>query len=411
MVLYSLAAYAMELLLPVSALFSRKMKSFVSGRRGQFGRMAAAISPDDRVIWFHSASMGEFEEVRPVIENVRRTHPQFKILVTFFSPSGYEGYKDWKGADWVFYLPVDTPRNARRFIRTAHPEIAVFSITDYWFNHLEQMRRSGTRAYIVSARFIPGKTVFRWYGYPYRRIIRTAFRNILTKDDRSVSLLRTIGYDSGIRCGDPRFDRVISIAETPWSDPVIERFKGGSRLFVAGSTVTCADDDLALAIAGEYPDVKYLFVPHEMDQAQMRRIASLAGGRTVRYSECTPDTDMSDARVMIVDCVGKLARLYRYADWALVGGGFSKGIHSVIEASVYGVPVLTGPVLYNNKPAKEMAAEGINGVASTPQEALEWFRPLYLDEGERQRRSAMAREYCMRNKGATDMITDIVMSE
>lgn len=318
--------------------------------------------------------------------------------------------KGWKGADWVFCLPVDTPRNARRFIAAAHPEIAVFSITDYWFNHLREMHRYGTKAYVVSARFVKDNPVFKWYGFAYRKIIRDVFTNILTKDEQSVGHLQAIGFNGGIRCGDPRFDRVIDIASEPWRDEIVERFKGRNRLFAAASTVTSEDDDLAICLANRYPDVKFMFVPHEMDEAPMQRIIDMTAGKAIKYSQCGTDTDFSDIQILIVDCVGKLARLYRYAEWALVGGGFYKGLHSVIEASVYGIPVVTGPILYNNKPAAELASMGINGVVRNNDQIIAWFDPLYRDESARLALGRRAYEYCYANKGASSAIVDIILS-
>lgn len=405
--MYSLIAYVAQLLLPVAALFSKKMSLFVKGRRGQFARMEAAISPDDRVVWIHASSMGEFEEVRPIVERIRNEHPEFKTVVTFFSPSGYEAYKNWKGADCVFYLPVDTPYNASRFIRIVHPEIAIFSITDYWFNHLKAMKRYGTRAYVVSALFTEGMTVFKWYGFAYRRIIRNAFANILTKDDRSVELLETIGFDRGVRCGDPRFDRVINIAESQWHDPVMERFCSDFPVFIAGSTVTREDDEIAVRLANLYPDVRFVFVPHEIEENTMSYIETAVQGEVLRHSACGEDTDFTGTRALIVDCVGKLARIYRYGRWALVGGGFYKGLHSVIEASVYGLPVITGPV-FNNRPAEELVRLGIDGVANAPEDAVAWFDRLYRDKALYEETGKRAHEYCYSNKGASDAIMKII---
>lgn len=384
------------------ALWDKKMKLWVDGREGIFERLAAAIQPTDKVIWFHAASLGEFEEGRPVIEAVRERYPQYKILLTFFSPSGYEIRKNYAHADWVFYLPADTKSNMKRFMDVVHPEIAIFIKYEFWLNMLAEMRKRPIRTFVISARFIPNSRFFSWWGGIFRNSLRS-FETIFTQDQQSIDLLQSIGINTGVLAGDPRFDRVAAIAETPWENEIMKRFKNGEKVFVAGSTCGGTDEALMQNLINRHRDLKFMLVPHEMDVAPMEKFESNTIGRAIRFSSCTPETDFSNYQVLIVDTIGMLASLYRYGNWAFIGGGFIAGIHSVIEATVYGLPAVFGPNYAKNRPAIDMIAIGACGSIGTADELDAWLTDLRV-EAKLEQVSQLAYNYTKANCGATNTI-------
>ena len=387
----------------VAALWSRKAKLWVDGRVGLLDKMAAVIRPEDRVVWFHAASLGEFEEGRPVVEKIRAQYPHYKILVTFFSPSGYEIRKNYSHADWVFYLPADTTANMKRFLDIVHPEIAVFIKYEFWLNMLLEIKKRSIRAFVISARFIPNSRFFSWYGGVFRNSLK-AFETIFVQDKRSVELLENIGFSNAILAGDPRFDRVDDIAQTDWKNEIVERFKNGQKVFIGGSTCGAADEDLLQALINNHPDTKFLIVPHEMDVEPMEKIEMNAKGGAIRYSKCTADTDFSNYQVLIVDTIGMLALLYRYGNWAFIGGGFIAGIHSVIEATIYGMPAVFGPNYKKNRPGIDMIELGACKSIRNAEELDAWFTPLENDDEALKKVSDIAYQYCQQNKGASNII-------
>jgi 3-deoxy-D-manno-octulosonic-acid transferase len=387
----------------VAVLWSRKAKLWVDGRDCLLDKMAAVVHPEDRVVWFHAASLGEFEEGRPVIEKIRALYPHYKILVTFFSPSGYEIRKNYSHADWVFYLPADTSANMKRFMDIVHPEIAVFIKYEFWLNMLLEIKKRSIRAFVISARFIPNSRFFSWYGRVFRNSLK-AFETIFVQDKRSVELLENIGFSNVVLAGDPRFDRVDDIAQTDWKNEIVERFKNGQKVFIGGSTCGAADEDLLQVLINNHPDTKFLIVPHEMDVEPMENIEMNTKGGAIRYSKCTADTDFSNCQVLIVDTIGMLALLYRYGNWAFIGGGFIAGIHSVIEATIYGMPAVFGPNYKKNRPGIDMIELGACKSIRNAEELDAWFTPLENDDEALKKVSDIAYQYCQQNKGASNII-------
>jgi 3-deoxy-D-manno-octulosonic-acid transferase len=387
----------------VAVLWSRKAKLWVDGRDCLLDKMAAVVHPEDRVVWFHAASLGEFEEGRPVIEKIRALYPHYKILVTFFSPSGYEIRKNYSHADWVFYLPADTSANMKRFMDIVHPEIAVFIKYEFWLNMLLEIKKRSIRAFVISARFIPNSRFFSWYGRVFRNSLK-AFETIFVQDKRSVELLENIGFSNVVLAGDPRFDRVDDIAQTDWKNEIVERFKNGQKVFIGGSTCGAADEDLLQVLINNHPDTKFLIVPHEMDVEPMEKIEMNTKGGAIRYSKCTADTDFSNCQVLIVDTIGMLALLYRYGNWAFIGGGFIAGIHSVIEATIYGMPAVFGPNYKKNRPGIDMIELGACKSIRNAEELDAWFTPLENDDEALKKVSDIAYQYCQQNKGASNII-------
>lgn len=408
MLLYNICMVIYAWLLRVVALWNKKAKQWVVGRKNIFERMSQAISPTDRVVWIHVASLGEFEQGRPIIEAIRQQHPEYKILLTFFSPSGYEIRKNYDGADYIFYLPADTPSNVKRFLDIAHPEIAVFVKYEFWLNYLTQMKRRGIRSYLVSAIFRQDSVFFRSYGSMWREAL-DAFDQMFVQNEESRELLHSIGYDNVIIAGDTRFDRVAAIAKAAKPVEVVAKFKGASRLFVAGSTWG-PDEDILLPLINENPDVKFVIAPHEMDEARINKILSFAKGGAKRYTQCAADTDFSTTQVLVLDTIGILSSVYGYASWSYIGGGFGVGIHNTLEAATFGLPIAFGPKYEKFKEARDMVALGAATKVEGAEELSLWFAPLRDDAEHLTRTSTIAKDYTAKNQGATALFMKIAFN-
>ena len=292
----------------LAARWHGKARLWSEGRRNLFARLEAAVRPSDRIVWVHAASLGEFEQARPIIERLREEHPEFKILLTFFSPSGYEIRKNYEGADYVFYLPADTPSNARRFLDIVRPEIAIFIKYEFWINLLAELRRRKVRSYIVSAIFRRNSVFFRPYGAMWRQALET-FDTLFVQNAESKRLLAEIGFDNVVVAGDTRFDRVAQIAAAAPRVERIERFRGDSRLFVAGSTWG-PDEEILLPLVNANPRVKFVIAPHEMDEGRIARLLRETKGGAVRYTQCDDATCFDDVQVLVLDTMGMLSSVY-----------------------------------------------------------------------------------------------------
>lgn len=393
----------------LAALRHKKAQLWIEGRKALFDRMRKAIDPQARMIWIHVASLGEFEQGRPIIEKLRKEHPEYKLLLTFFSPSGYEVRKDYKGVDYLFYLPLDTPCNARRFLEIAHPEIAIFVKYEYWLNLLRELRRRKVRTFIVSAIFRPSSVFFRPYGGLWRQALET-FETIFVQNEESKELLAPIGFDNVLVAGDTRFDRVAEITRTAKRIDIVDRFKGNSRLFVAGSTWG-PDEELLIRLINDNPEVKFIIAPHEMDESRIARIIGEVKGGTLRYTQCTPRTGYGSRQVLILDTVGILASVYSYATWSYIGGGFGVGIHNTLEAATFGLPVAFGPNYGKFKEARDLVTLGAARSISCYEELCEWFTPLRDNEVFLQKTSRIAKDYTTRHQGATSIIIKTIFQE
>ncbi len=399
----TLYAWVIRLIAPRHA----KAKLWSEGRRGLFERMAEAIDPAARIVWIHTASLGEFEQGRPIIERIRRERPEYKILVTFFSPSGYEIRKNYKDADYIFYLPIDTPANARRFLDIAHPEIAVFVKYEFWLNLLAELRRRSIRTYIVSAIFRRNSIFFRPYGGMWRQALET-FDTMFVQNDESKSLLAELGFDNVVVAGDTRFDRVAEIASAAKRIEIIERFKGGSRLFVAGSTWG-PDEELLIRLMNDNPDIKFIVAPHEMDESRIARLMGETRGGALRYTGCTSGTEYGDRQLLVLDTVGLLSSVYGYATWSYIGGGFGVGIHNTLEAATFGLPVAFGPNYQKFKEARDLVTLGAARSVANYDELKRWFVPLRDNEEYRNKTSRIAKDYTTRHQGATSLIVKAIL--
>lgn len=348
--MYSLVIYLYALGARILALRSRKVRLLVQGHRETWRILHTRIDSKSRYIWFHAASLGEFEQGRPLIERLKREQPDKKILLTFFSPSGYEVRKNYEHADVVCYLPFDTPRNARRFVRLARIEKAFLIKYEFWHNYIETLHTNGIPVYSVSSIFRPDQIFFRSYGRGYARCLRR-ITHFFVQNETSVRLLGSLGIDQTTITGDTRFDRVLDIMQASIPLPPAERFAGKSPVIVAGSTWP-RDEDLLITYFNTHPGVKLVLAPHVVNEEHLAEIESKLTRSAVRYSRADNGA-AAHANCLIVDCYGLLSSIYRYATIAYVGGGFGAGIHNVPEAAVYGCPVLIGP---NNHKFREARA-------------------------------------------------------
>ena len=333
--MYTLLIWMVSLALKVAALWNEKIRLFVDGRKKLFSRIEAAVKGYDDIIWFHVASMGEFEEARPVMEEIRRRFPERKILLTIFSPTGYTHRKNWKTADWVFCLPLDTWFNARRFVRIVRPSKAVFTKGEFWFNYLGRLKRNHVDTYIMSLLASKDSPYLKWYGWPYRRVLKTVYKCVMVKDRKTESALLEFGCRNVEVTGDARIDRVMKIAAEDWHDRIVETWAGGRKAAVAGSSGE-RENGLFISLLKDYPQDKFLFVPYKPDEAEIRHIVDSAPYGAVLYSDVEYifssgmpgnaragiEETVRKAQVMVVNKIGILSRLYRYGWCALIGGGF-----------------------------------------------------------------------------------------
>lgn len=381
--------------------FNEKAGAWVRGHKKLLTTLQSSIT-DGKILWIHAASLGEFEQGRPVIEAVRERYPQYRILLTFFSPSGYEIRRNYKGADWVFYLPADTPSNVRRFLDIVRPEAAIFIKYEFWLNYLSELSRRGIKTYIISALFRRDSIFFRPAGAPFRRALGV-FDRLFVQDENSKILLKEIGIDNVAVAGDTRFDRVAKIAGAAERLPAVEEFVGGcSSVFVAGSTWE-PDEDILVRLINANPDVKFIVAPHEMDEKRIANLMEAVEGGAVRYTRYEDTPGACGCRVLVVDVIGILSSVYSYGNYAYIGGGFGVGIHNTLEAAAFGLPVAFGPNYRKFREAVGLIEAGAARSVSSCEELAEWFGELKTED-KRAAASAAARDYVLSRCGATDLI-------
>ncbi|MFI3280662.1 MAG: glycosyltransferase N-terminal domain-containing protein [Rikenellaceae bacterium] len=406
--LYNIAIALYTLAIKLGSLWIPKAKLWCDGRRDIFERMAAAIAPDDRIVWIHVASLGEFEQGRPLIEKIKAEYPEYKILLTFFSPSGYELRKSYACADYIFYLPADTLGNARRFLDIVHPEIAIYVKYEFWLNMLFELRRRSIRTYIVSAIFRKNSIFFRRYGFLWRRAL-DSFNLIFVQNEESKERLSKIGVEDVIVAGDTRFDRVAEVARNVKSNQLVESFRGSAQLLVAGSTWP-VDEDLLVSIVEGHKDIKFVIAPHEIHESHLSEIEAKFPD-AIRYTKAQECGNIIDYQVLILDTMGHLSSIYHYASWAYIGGGFGVGIHNTLEASTFGLPIAFGPNYQKFKEAVDMVALGACSSINSREELDAWFSELLNDVELCGQKSLAAKEYTVRNQGASDLIINAIFVE
>lgn len=383
-------------------LGNSKARLWLNGRKGIFDRMASVLKSGEKRIWIHASSLGEFEQGRPVIEKLKEQKPDYKIVLTFFSPSGYEIRKNYPGADYIFYLPMDTRTNSRKFLDIIQPRTAIFVKYEFWYHYLNGLRDRHIPLYLISANFRSNQHFFSWYGGWFKKLLHN-FEHIFVQNEASYKLLNHIGIKDVTIAGDTRFDRVYSIASAAKELPEVKKFAGDSFCLVAGSTWE-PDEEYLIKYMNEtrYP-VKLIIAPHEIREQNIQEIIRKTDKKVIRYSQLNKDVDGS-ADVLIIDNIGMLSSLYRYGKVAYIGGGFGKGIHNILEAATFGLPVLFGPNYGKFQEAVNLIrAGGAFPVADYP--ALKTsLDSLITDKDKNNSCSRIARQFVEKNLGATGII-------
>ena len=407
-------------LLWIGSFFSRKLKLFCVGRKHLVKRMESTFSEvNDDVVWFHCSSVGEFEQARPLIEWYKSNCAEIKILLTFFSPSGYELRKNYSLADWVFYLPMDTYSNAKRVIQAVQPKMLIFTKYDLWSNYISQAKKAGVELYLISAIFRPYQSFFQWWGGFFRKMLRH-FTTIFVQDEASASCLKSIGLaENVVVAGDTRFDRVAKVASQGKELAVIESFIKDAFTIVAGST-WLSDDELIADVLKNFSKLRLIVAPHEIHKERISKIQEVyASYGVAKYSEVAdevqieslsenPTSLFAQKRVLVIDSLGLLSSLYRYADIAYIGGGFGVGIHNTLEAAVYGVPIAFGPNYKKFKEAIDLIeCNGATSVGSSS-ELYQFIDNCMKDDELRNFRGKSSREYVEKNLGATQKIITVI---
>ena len=363
--IYNIVIYFVLWGIAIASLFNEKVRKMWRGEREAFKILKQKVDPNAKYIWFHAASLGEFEQGRPLMERIRKDYPQYKILLTFYSPSGYEVRKNYEGADIICYMPVDTRLNAIRFLRLVRPVMAFFIKYEFWSNFLHILKYRNIPTYSVSSIFREDQVFFKWYGRSYAGVLK-CFTRFFVQNEESKRLLEGIGITAVDVVGDTRFDRVLQIKEAAKHLPICEAFRTGVassqsadvphhdfKVFVAGSSWS-PDENIFIPFFNEHKDWRLLIAPHVIAEEHLKLILSLIKGKkVVRYTQTTPE-EAADADVLIIDCFGLLSSMYNYGDVAYIGGGFGVGIHNTLEAAVWNMPVIFGP---NNKKFQE--AQGL----------------------------------------------------
>ena len=410
--LYNIITLLAAQLLKIVALFSPKMKLFVDGRKSIFQTLADKIKLSDKTIWFHAASLGEYEQGLPVIEAIKEQFPTHKIVVTFFSPSGYEVRKNNTVADVTVYLPLDTISNAKKFISLVHPEMAFFIKYEYWPNYLNELKKQQIKTYLISGILRENQAFFKWYGGFYRNALKT-FDYFFVQNESSKTLLQSIGFNNVKVSGDTRFDRVVSILERDNSLDFIEQFKDNKTTIVIGSSWPKDESLLVNYINQSSDDVKFIIAPHNIKQEQIQELKNAITKKIVLFSENVETRhalSLQEYSVFIIDTIGILTKIYSYADIAYVGGGFGNpGVHNILEPATFGVPVVIGPN-YSHF-AEATALVNMEGCISIQNQIQlnEAFDLLLHNEDERLEKGHICSTFVQMNKGATQTIINHIL--
>lgn len=386
----------------VASLVNEKAKLWVNGRKGILGKIEEVLAGNHdkkKIAWFHCASLGEFEQGRPVMEAFREAMPDHRIFLTFFSPSGYEIRKNYPGADHVFYLPADTAGMAAKFIKSLSPDIVFFIKYEYWYNYLAVLKQRGIPTYMVSAIFRPTQPFFRWYGSWFRKqLINLTW--FFVQDEDSETLLRNIGIQQVSVSGDTRFDRVSSIVNQKKPVEGVDEFCKDSLVMLAGSTWPEDEKILIPFILENKTKFKFIIAPHEVHKERIEGLMSLMGIGGLRFSQAS-ETNIREARILVIDCIGILASLYRYAFISFVGGGFGVGIHNILEPAAFGVPMIFGPNYKRFREARDLIRERGAACIKSEEDFRTAFGRITDIPGERDRVSGICTAYVTSHKGAT----------
>lgn len=398
--IYNIGIAMYYLLLRLASLFNNKAKFFVDGRKNIWELIKTKINRNDHPIWFHFASLGEFEQGRPVLEKLKNENPLQKIVVTFFSPSGYEIRKNYALAD-VFYLPLDTATNAKKFIELVNPKLAIFTKYEFWFHYFTVLNQKKIPLYLISGIFRPKQLFFKWYGGFYKNMLK-CITHFFVQNVESVALLKSIGFDNISLAGDTRFDRVYENAQNPKRLELIETFCSNNKVFIAGSTWP-EDEKLLISLTEKYPDWKFIIAPHEIGDSHIKEIEGLFP-KAIKFSVLSSQLTQTSPQILIIDNIGMLSSLYQYAKVAYIGGGFGVGIHNTLEAAAFGLPVIFGPKYDKFQEAKDLIGIEAAKSITNSDELLTAFENFKANT----KASAEAKNYVEQQKGATKIIMKVL---
>ncbi|MCX2475690.1 3-deoxy-D-manno-octulosonic acid transferase [Pedobacter sp. MC2016-05] len=404
LLLYRLGIRVYQVIILIFSLFNSKAKLFIKGRKNLFNEIKQQVDAGEKHVWFHFASLGEFEQGRPVLEKLLALFPAKKIVVTFFSPSGYEIRKNYPLAD-VFYLPIDTAQNSKRFLELINPEMVIFTKYEFWYFYFEELRNRNIPLYVISGIFRPNQVFFKWYGGFYRQILK-AVSYFFVQNEESKRLLISIGLVNAVVSGDTRFDRVYENAKSPKKLTEVEAFIGSSPTLICGST-WLEDEKLLSALPENYPDWKFIIAPHEIHESHIESIEKQFPLGSVRFSVLNSNNRRPTAeyQTLIVDNIGMLSSLYHYGKLAYIGGGFGAGIHNTLEAAAFGLPVIFGPKYDKFQEAKDLIVLGAAKSISSGEELLTAFELFAANETA----SIAAKKYVDDQKGATEIIIQHIL--
>ena len=366
------------------------------------GILRKNIDRKAKYIWFHAASLGEFEQGRPMIEMIRVKYPQHKILLTFFSPSGYEVRKNYEGADVICYLPFDEPFKVRKFLNLANPHIAIFIKYEFWLNYLTELKKRDVKIYLISAVFRPNQLFFKWYGRWYRKALE-CYERLFVQDEDSKKLLADYGIENVSVCGDTRFDRVLEIQQNARLLPEAELFTRGNKMILVAGSTWPEDEKIIIPYFNSHPEIKLIIAPHEIHREHLLYIQSLLNRPSIRLSEIDGET-IQIYDCLIIDSFGLLSSIYRYGHVAYIGGGFGRGIHNTLEAAVYGIPVVFGTKFQKFKEAKRLIANGGGFSIDSESAFFEILNQFITDHEFCRKAGLIAEDFVYQNAGATEKI-------
>ena len=407
-IFYNIGIKGYDWAIRLAAPFNEKASLWTKGRKDIQKKISAIHHDGQRLVWFHAASLGEFEQGRPVIEALKQTEPDTKILLTFFSPSGYEIRKNYQGADYILYLPSDTPGNARFLIDQVKPDAAIFIKYEFWYNYLHELHKQNIPTYLISAIFRPSQPFFKNWGNLHRGMLGF-FTRLYVQDDESVRLLKSIGITNAQRTGDTRFDRVKQIAEAAKEIEKVRLFCNGQPAVVCGSTWPPDEDILTEYLNNDASGYKWVITPHEIGENHIKTILEKCKRKVIRYTD--ENADFSQYDVLIVDCIGLLSSIYRYGKISYIGGGFGVGIHNTLEAAVYGIPVVFGPKHQKFNEAVSLIEEGGAFSISSGEQLKEVFNSLIGTPAIAEAAGQKALEYVGSQLGATNIIMQELASK
>lgn len=402
--LYNVGIRVYQLLVTLASNFNSKAKLWRDGRKGWESRLKEAIGNDKRIVWFHCASLGEFEQGRPVIEAFRDKYPDIKILLTFFSPSGYEIRKNYSKADYIFYLPLDTRKNAIRFVEIVNPIATIFVKYEFWYHYLAQLKKRNIPTYIISAIFRDDQVFFKSYGGWYRKFLSN-FQHLFVQNEKSKELLASIGITNVTVAGDTRFDRVVANAQAAKTIPLLEKFAANSKVLVAGSTWPKDEDLIIEYFKDNIYNLKLIIAPHEIHPQNIEKFRAKIGVKTVLYTNAD-ESDLKDAQILIIDTIGILSSVYRYGTIAYIGGGFGVGIHNTLEAAVFGIPVIFGPNYQRFQEAIELIEIGASYSADNQDRFTYVLKHYLYSEDEILKVKLTLKDYFTNKAGATKTIVE-----